>query len=102
MINKGIYRGSSAGQAHECELTIDGDNLNIYVKDPGVGLVIWHLARLSSCGFREGMLVAKYGSQEQELECSGPVARAIHDRWSGKTVPTKAEERGSSRVIAVL
>jgi predicted Zn-dependent protease len=87
-----IYQDGKTARQYECELSVDAENLNIYVKDAEVGLVIWKLRKIASCYMHSGRLLVKYGEfPHQTIECSGETARHIYDLWSGTSPVKKAE-----------
>jgi predicted Zn-dependent protease len=87
-----IYQDGKTAKQYECSVSCDSQNLNIYVRDPEIGLVMWKLEGISSCHMQSGRLRATYGQfPHQTLECSGQTAKQIYDTWSGRSVVKKAE-----------
>jgi beta-barrel assembly-enhancing protease len=82
-MNKGVYHYDAASPAVDCEITLAEHKLFIYFTGQNRDMLIWDLKSLDSCAMYGATLkIVKDKVPGQYLECSGEIAKNIHQAWS--------------------
>jgi predicted Zn-dependent protease len=79
---------AEGNERQACTVSLVHNNLHIYVSEPRQELIIWDLRKILSCEWQGYTLRLKH--TKAELECSGEVAKAIHEAVKHPVIPEEA------------
>ena len=92
MLTKGIYQNGISAQSFECDVTLEGDSIEIYLTSDSTKKINWNIATIKSCqGNETGLLITHGNYPHETLECSGELAKSIFQNWSKNSISRKTE-----------